>query len=165
MYLNNGGWKDRIEWRALVNMCLNEFHAAIFSWTCVLSDCPPVLWWFTPGDGWDAVSWCGWDKLWKERNNWILWLTYQLYGLRAVCWCLCVCYIWLDMIIPWATWWREKVKVYYFYNIKFIYIYIYIYTYYINGSYSSNVSLLDKILFWNPFETIRTLIIKDRSSF
>ena len=38
--------KDRKEWRALVRMKLNEFHAAIFSWHCVLSDCPPVPWWY-----------------------------------------------------------------------------------------------------------------------
>ena len=36
--------KHRKEWRALVHMQLNEFHAAIFAWLCcVLSDRPPVL--------------------------------------------------------------------------------------------------------------------------
>ena len=35
---------------------LNEFHAAIFSWPCVLSDRPPVLWWLSPGEGRDAVG-------------------------------------------------------------------------------------------------------------
>ena len=39
--------KDRIEWRALVYMQLNEFHAAIFAWPCVLSDRSPVLWWLS----------------------------------------------------------------------------------------------------------------------
>ena len=24
---------------------------AIFTWPCVLSDCPPVLWWLSPGEG------------------------------------------------------------------------------------------------------------------
>ena len=32
------------EWRALVHMLLNEFHAAIVAWPCVLSDRPPMLW-------------------------------------------------------------------------------------------------------------------------
>ena len=32
--------KDRKEWRALVHMKLNEFHAAIFARPCVLSDLP-----------------------------------------------------------------------------------------------------------------------------
>ena len=36
--------KDRKEWRALVHMKLNEFHAAIFAWHSVPSDRPPVLW-------------------------------------------------------------------------------------------------------------------------
>ena len=48
--------KDRKEYRALVHMILNEFHAAIFASTCVLSDRPPVLWWLSPGEGWDAVT-------------------------------------------------------------------------------------------------------------
>ena len=48
--------KDQKEWRALVHMLLNEFHEAIFAWPCILSDHPPVLWWLSPGVGWDAVS-------------------------------------------------------------------------------------------------------------
>ena len=36
--------KDRIDWRALVYMELNDFHEAIFSSPCVLLDRPPVLW-------------------------------------------------------------------------------------------------------------------------
>ena len=47
--------KDRKEWRALVQVKLNEFHAAIFAWPCVLSDSPPVLWWLSPGEWRDAV--------------------------------------------------------------------------------------------------------------
>ena len=48
--------KDRKEWRALVHMQLNEFHAANFAWHCVLSDRPPVLWWLSHGEGRDAVT-------------------------------------------------------------------------------------------------------------
>ena len=48
--------KDRKEWRAPVHMYLIEFHAAIFAWPCVLSDRPPVLWWLSHGEGWDAVT-------------------------------------------------------------------------------------------------------------
>ena len=48
--------KDRKEWRALVHMYLNEFHAAIFAWPCVLSDRPPMLWWLSHGEGRDAVT-------------------------------------------------------------------------------------------------------------
>ena len=44
------------EWRALVHMYMNEFHAAIFAWPCVLSDRPPVLLWLSPGEEWDAVG-------------------------------------------------------------------------------------------------------------
>ena len=50
--------KDRREWRALVHMQFIEFHLAIFAWPCVFSDHSPVLWWLSPGEGWDAVSWC-----------------------------------------------------------------------------------------------------------
>ena len=48
--------KDRKEWRAQVHMKLNEFQAAIFDWSCVLSDRPTVLRWLSPGEGWDAVT-------------------------------------------------------------------------------------------------------------
>ena len=53
---NDGGGcaeceKDRIEWRALVHMKLNEFHAAIFARPSVHSDRPPVLWWLSPERG------------------------------------------------------------------------------------------------------------------
>ena len=48
--------KDRKEWKALVRMQLIKFHAVIFAWPCVLSDCPPALWWLSPGEGWDAVT-------------------------------------------------------------------------------------------------------------
>ena len=48
--------KDRKEWRARVHMSLNEFHAAIFGWPCVVLNHPPVLWWLSPGEGWDAVT-------------------------------------------------------------------------------------------------------------
>ena len=48
--------KDRKEWRALVHVYLKEFNAAIFAWLCVLSDCPPVLCWLSPGEGCDAVT-------------------------------------------------------------------------------------------------------------
>ena len=27
-----------------------------FDWSCVLSDRPAVLWWLSPGEGWDAVT-------------------------------------------------------------------------------------------------------------
>ena len=47
--------KDRKEWRALVHMLQNKFHAAIFAWPCVLSDRPPVLWWLSHIEGRDAV--------------------------------------------------------------------------------------------------------------
>ena len=48
--------KDRKEWRALVHMQLNEFHAAIFAWHCVLSDRPSMIWWLSHGEGRDAVT-------------------------------------------------------------------------------------------------------------
>ena len=35
---------------------VTEFHAAIFAWPCVLSECNPVLWWLSPGEGRDAVT-------------------------------------------------------------------------------------------------------------
>ena len=55
--------KGRRAWRALVHMLLNAFNAAIFAWHCVLSDRPPILWWLSHGEGMDAVTSCGWDKL------------------------------------------------------------------------------------------------------
>ena len=37
-------------------MLMNEFHAAIFAWHCVLSYRPPVLLWLSHGEGRDAVG-------------------------------------------------------------------------------------------------------------
>ena len=92
--------EDRKEWRALVHMWLNEFHEAIFAWACVLSDRPPVLWWSSPLEGWDAVTWCGWDKLWKGCNYWISRRRCQVNLLRGVCWRMCVCYLtWLPSLV------------------------------------------------------------------
>ena len=31
-------------------------YPAIFYWPSVLSDRPPVLWWLSPGEGWDSVT-------------------------------------------------------------------------------------------------------------
>ena len=42
---------------------------------------------------------------WKSRPR------CQVYGLRGVCWWLCVYIIWLDMTT--SPWWSEKVMVYY----------------------------------------------------
>ena len=45
------------EWRALVHMLLNEFSRGHFCLApCVLSNRPPVIWWLSPGEGWDAVT-------------------------------------------------------------------------------------------------------------
>ena len=46
--------RERKEWRDLVHMYLENFHVAIFTWPCVLSDRRPVLWWGSPVE--DAVG-------------------------------------------------------------------------------------------------------------
>ena len=50
--------KDQKDLRALAGTYVTErvSHAAIFARPCVLSDLPPVLWWLSPGEGWDAVA-------------------------------------------------------------------------------------------------------------
>ena len=89
--------KDRKELRPLVHMQLKQFYVAIFAWPSLLLDRPPVLWWLSPGEGWDAVTWCGWDKLWKGRNYSIPTRRCQVYGLWRVCWWLYVRYLtWHD---------------------------------------------------------------------
>ena len=40
-----------------------SFTRQFFAWPCVLSDRPPVLWWLSHGEGLDALTLCGWDKL------------------------------------------------------------------------------------------------------
>ena len=35
---------------------IGEFQAAISAWPYVLPDHPPVLWWLSHGEGWDAVG-------------------------------------------------------------------------------------------------------------
>ena len=35
-------------------MC--NLESLIFAWPCVHSDRPPVLWWLSSGEGWDAVG-------------------------------------------------------------------------------------------------------------
>ena len=93
-----------------------------FCWLCVLSDRPPVRLWLSPGEGWDAVTWWGWDKLWKWRNYWKSRRRCQVYGLRGVCWWLCVCYMtWHDYqylvegeshgILLWISMYNEQNKM------------------------------------------------------
>ena len=36
-----------------VTECVSSGH---FASHCALSNCPPVLWWLSPGEGWDAVT-------------------------------------------------------------------------------------------------------------
>ena len=43
-------------WKSPGTYEVNEFHEAIFACPCVLSDLPPVLWWLSPGEGWDAFT-------------------------------------------------------------------------------------------------------------
>ena len=83
-----------------------------FAWHCVLLDLPSVLWWLSHGEGRDAVTRCGWDKLEKGLNYWKSRFRYQVYGLRGESWWLCVCFIWLDMTTSPCC--REKVMVYYY---------------------------------------------------
>ena len=47
--------KDWKESKALVHMKLIEFHKAIFAWPSAFSDRPPMLWWLSPGEGWDPL--------------------------------------------------------------------------------------------------------------
>ena len=47
--------------------------------------------------GWDAVTWCGWGKLWKGRNYWNSIRRCQVYGLRDVCWMI----VWVFSDMPW----------------------------------------------------------------
>ena len=75
-----------------------------------------MLWWLSHREGRDAVTWCGWDKLWKGRTFWKSRLRCQVYGLRGVSWWLRVCFILLDMTTP--PWCKEKVVVYYYYYYK-----------------------------------------------
>ena len=53
---------NRKEWRALVHITEWVLRGH-FCLTLCSSDRPPVLWWLSPGEGRDAVTWCGWDKL------------------------------------------------------------------------------------------------------
>ena len=85
-----------------------------FLLSAALSDRPPVLWWLSHGEGRDAVTWCGWDKLLKGRNYWKSRLRCQVYGLMVVSWWLCLYVMWLDMTT--TPWWREKVMGYYYLN-------------------------------------------------
>ena len=70
---NDGGgcasMRKRVE---SISTCVTEWVSRChFAWPYVLSDRPPVLWGLSPGESWDAVTWSGWDKLWKWRNYWI----------------------------------------------------------------------------------------------
>ena len=70
-----------------------SFTPPFFAWSCILSNRPPGLWWLSPGEWWDAVTWCGWDKQKKGHKYWKSRLRCQVYGLRGVYWRLCVCYL------------------------------------------------------------------------
>ena len=70
-------------------------HTAIFAWHRVLSDRPPVLWWLSPREGRDAVTWCGWDNCKKGATT-----ENQGSGvkyIKAILIIVCVCYLtWHD---------------------------------------------------------------------
>ena len=67
----------------------------------------------SPGDWWNAITWCIWDKLWKGRNYWKSRRRCEVYGLRGVCWWLCVHYLtWHD----YPSLMEGEVVVYY-YNV------------------------------------------------
>ena len=78
---------------------LYTYNWMIFTWQFLLGTVffQTVLWWLSHGEGMDAVTWCGWDKLSKGCNYWKSRLRCQVYGLRGVSWWLCVCYLtWHD---------------------------------------------------------------------
>ena len=83
-------------------------HAAIFALQCVLSDSPPVLWWLSPGEGWDAVRTnCKKSTTTKNQGSGVKYIAKG---------CMlddCMYVICLDMTT--TPWWREKVMVYYYY--------------------------------------------------
>ena len=51
----------------------------------VLSDRDPVLWWLSPGEGWDTVTRCGWNKLKNRVQLRKSRRRRQVYGLSGVC--------------------------------------------------------------------------------
>ena len=104
--------KDRKEWRSLVHLSQNEFHAVIFAWPCVLSDLPPVLWWLSPGEGGIALHHAVGINCKKGTTTENQGSDCQVHGLRDVV-DDCVCVVRLDMTTP--PWWREKGMVYYYY--------------------------------------------------
>ena len=60
-----------------------------------------MLWWLSSGEGWDAVTWCGWNKLWKERNYEISRCRCQVYVLRVYvddCMCVLSDLTWLSLL-------------------------------------------------------------------
>ena len=65
----------------MVHKQLNEFHAPIFAWPSVISDRPPVLWWLSPREGWDAVRINCKKGAYSESYG----ADVKVYGLRGVC--------------------------------------------------------------------------------
>ena len=111
--------KDRKEWRALVRIC----NWMSFALHCVLSDRSPMHWWLSPGEGRDAITWCGWDKLYKGHNYWKSRPRSQVYVLRGVSWWLCVCvlsdFTWLPLLDGGRKSWYAVylLNVYYYYKM------------------------------------------------
>ena len=110
--------KGRKEWSpgTYVTEWVSRGHICL---ACVISDRPPVLWWFTPGEGRDTVTWCGWDKQYKGRNYWKSTHRCQVDGLMGVSLtivCVCVFYLtWHDypsmegeshcrLLLLWIVW-------------------------------------------------------------
>ena len=109
--------KDRksIEPRCICNWMSSRGH---FTWSGILSDRPPVLWWLSPGEGpemplHNAVG------INCKKGATILKIEGQVSSIWAKGCMLydCMCVIWLDMTTP--SWRREKVMVYYYYYNEF----------------------------------------------
>ena len=78
------------------------YYYPIFTWPCVLSDRPPVLWWLSHGEG----------RVLKIKAQ-----LSSIWAKGCILMTACVCIIWLDMTTP--PWCREKVMVYHnYFGIK-----------------------------------------------
>ena len=48
------GWMDGVKVVSGNEMTVEAERQC--AWPCVLSDCPTMIWWLSPAEGWDAVT-------------------------------------------------------------------------------------------------------------
>ena len=74
--------EDRKEWRAWCNCCWLSLMWPFLHGPALSRTAHHVLWWLSPEEGWDTITWCSSGKLKRGRSSWKSRCRCLVYGLR-----------------------------------------------------------------------------------